>query len=329
MYNPATRLLTILELLQSRGTMTAQEIAQVLEVEERSVRRYMLLLRDIGIPIEGERGRYGGYSLRPGFRLPPLMFNHEEITAVVLGLMLLREFRYGSQAAYESAFAKIDRVLPEELRHRADAVRESLLLNNVQLGTYSISNAQLSLFSLAVYEHQCLNISYVAADGDITERVIAPYGLVLHSRSWYIPAYCYLRDGMRLFRLDRIRSAATVEQHFVMPEDFDPTTYMIESLAQMPGIYTFEVIVDLPLATVRDVISPSTMILEDRGATTLVRCYSDDPHWFARYLLRIELPFSVIQPDELRDALRTLADKMLAAVQTQEKAAITSDRGSI
>src|SRR5688572_130704 len=114
MYNPTLRLLTILEILQSRGEVSGQELAQILEVEERSIRRYIMMLRDIGIPIEGERGRHGGYSLRPGFRLPPMMFNADEITAVMMGLMLMRELGSASSLAVESAAAKIERVLPFE-----------------------------------------------------------------------------------------------------------------------------------------------------------------------------------------------------------------------
>ncbi|MBX3082618.1 MAG: YafY family transcriptional regulator [Anaerolineae bacterium] len=315
MYNPTTRLLTILELLQSRGEMSGQEIARMLEVEERSVRRYIMLLRDIGIPVDGERGRYGGYRLRPGFRLPPLMFNADEINAVMLGLLLLREFRYGSLTALESASAKIDRVLPEDLRQRMEAVRQSLLLNHVQLGTHHLSNEHISLFSLAIYDRHCLDIQYASADGEVTQRVIAPYGLVLHSRTWYIPAYCYLREETRLFRLDRIRAAVPTDRHFEMPADFDAAAFIFERLARIPGLFTFEVIVHAPLATVREVIPPDTAQVEALGEDTLVTCYSDDPHWFARYLASIELPFTVHQPDALREALQTVAEKLVMAAR--------------
>jgi predicted DNA-binding transcriptional regulator YafY len=314
MYNPTTRLLTILELLQSRGEMTGQEIAQVLEVEERSVRRYIMLLRDIGIPVEGERGRYGGYRLRPSYRMPPLMFNAEEINVVVLGLMLLREFGYGSQAAVESTQAKIERVLPEELRQRTDAIRQSLLLSHVQLGTYNISNEQITVFSLAIHERQCLQIQYVSGDGDVTERMIAPYGLVLHSRTWYVPAYCYLRGEPRLFRLDRIRSATPVNQRFEMPADFDATAFMLAQLAQMRGMYKFEVMIHAPIEIVREEIPPHIAALEAVGAETLMQCYSDDPHWFAIYLTRIDMPFTVRGPDELREAVRVLAERLLESI---------------
>src|SRR5689334_5691765 len=115
MYNPTLRLLSILELLQSRGEVSGQELSRLVEVDERSIRRYIMLLRDMGIPIEAERGRGGGYALQPGFRLPPLMFNADEITAVTIGLMLMRELGSASALAIESATAKIERVLPADL----------------------------------------------------------------------------------------------------------------------------------------------------------------------------------------------------------------------
>ena len=140
MYNPTTRLLTILELLQSRGQISAQELAQTLEVEERSVRRYVTMLRDIGIPIESERGRYGGYALRPGYRLPPLMFNHEEILAVTVGLLLMRELGSVSPLAVDSATAKIERVLPEEVQQRSQALRHFLALDMLPPRTHAVSS---------------------------------------------------------------------------------------------------------------------------------------------------------------------------------------------
>lgn len=312
MYNPTTRLLAVLELLQSRGTVSGQELAQMLEVEERSVRRYIMLLRDMGIPVEGERGRHGGYSLRPGFRLPPLMFNADEITAVIMGLMLMRELGSTSLLAVESAAAKIERVLPEELIHYAEALCQSLILDDVQLGTYS--GEHISLFSRATYEGYCLDITYQGAEGEITQRKIAPYGLVLHGRTWYVPAYCYLREGMRVFRLDRVRGITRTDQIFTRPADFDSRAYVLDSLARLPGAYCFEVLLDVGLATAQDIIPPSMAILENAGGKTLMRCYSDDPHWFARYLTRLEMPFTVIESDELRDAIRGLAEELLVSL---------------
>ena len=87
MYHPTTRLLTILELLQTHPSLSGEALARRLEVEPRSVRRYIAMLQDMGMPIEAVRGPGGGYQLRPGFKLPPLLFSEEEATAIVLGLL--------------------------------------------------------------------------------------------------------------------------------------------------------------------------------------------------------------------------------------------------
>lgn len=313
MYNPTTRLLTILELLQSRGQISAQELAQTLEVEERSIRRYVTMLRDIGIPIESERGRYGGYALRPGYRLPPLMFNHEEILAVTVGLLLMRELGSVSPVAVDSATAKIERVLPEEVQQRSQALRHFLALDTLPPRTHAVSSQWMLAISLAALEKRCLRITYGAVSGEVSQRVISPYGLVLHGRSWYIPAYCHLRRDRRLFRLDRVREVAESEAAY-QPAEINPKAYVLESLARVPGMSMLEVILHAPLETVAGYIPTSTAILEDEAGETLMRCYVDDPYWFARYLMSLEFPFTVRQTDELRDALRSLAERALSSI---------------
>ncbi len=316
MYNPTTRLLAILELLQSRGEISGLELAEKLEVEERSVRRYIMMLRDMGIPIDGERGRHGGYSLRPGFRLPPLMFNTEEITAVMIGLMLSRELGVTALAATESAAAKIERVLPEELRESADALRESLVVDAVQFGIRTIPNEWIMRLTLAIHTHKCLQMTYASGDDETTERLIAPYGLVLHGKAGYLPAYCYLRQAIRLFRLDRVRSLVRTEQSFVPPDDdFDAKQFVFSSLANIPNTYAFEILIHAPLTTVETIVTASTAILESRDKHTLMRVFSHDPHWLARYLTRLEIPFTILENDVLREALQVLADEILGSIK--------------
>lgn len=315
MYNPATRLLTILELLQSRGEISAHELAQALEVEERSIRRYIMMLRDMGIPIEGERGRHGGYSLRPGFRIPPLMFSADELTTVMMGLILMRDIGPTPRLAVESATAKIERVLPFELRQSAEALRNALIWGHIQLGTYPVSHEWVTAFTLATHEGRSLKITYASADSEITERIIDPFGIVFHAHAWYIPAYCHLRDDLRLFRLDRVRSVSPTNQNFSPPADFDPTRFVLDALAQLPGTYTFEILLHAPLSTVETVISPGLASLESTGnGMTLMRCYSDNPYWLARYLVGQEIPFTILATDELRAALHTLANDILASI---------------
>ena len=129
MYFPATRVLTILEMLQSRRRLSGPELAARLEVNTRTVRRYITMLQDLGFPIEAERGRHGFYQLRPGFKLPPLMFTEEEALAMTLGLLAARRLGLTVTApAVEGALAKIERVLPPMLLDRVRAVQETLSL---------------------------------------------------------------------------------------------------------------------------------------------------------------------------------------------------------
>src|SRR6266852_223212 len=127
MYHPTTRVLTVLELLQSHWQMSGPKLAERLEVDIRSVRRYITMLQELGIPIEAERGRYGTYRLRPGYKLPPLMFTEDEALAMTLGLLAARRLGLAVAApAIEGALAKVDRVLPATLRERVQAVQEML-----------------------------------------------------------------------------------------------------------------------------------------------------------------------------------------------------------
>src|SRR3954471_13530134 len=124
---PTTRLLALLELLQAHDLLGGEAIARRLEIDTRSVRRYVAMLQDIGIPVEAVRGPHGGYRLRPGFKLPPLMFTEDEALAITLGLLAARRFGLTADAlGIEGAMAKVDRALPVASRDRMQAVQETL-----------------------------------------------------------------------------------------------------------------------------------------------------------------------------------------------------------
>jgi len=124
---PATRLLSMLEVLQARGLVSGRELAERLEVDTRTVRRYAVKLEELGIPVEAERGPNGGYRLRPGYKLPPLMLTDAEATAVVLGLIVSRQTGISIEdSVIEEALVKMLRVLPTDLRERVGALEGSL-----------------------------------------------------------------------------------------------------------------------------------------------------------------------------------------------------------
>ncbi|MFJ3644230.1 helix-turn-helix transcriptional regulator [Streptomyces sp. NPDC090108] len=243
MPRPLARVLTLLELLQSGGLRTVSELADRLNVDERTVRRYAQQLVDLDVPVESVRGRHGGYRLAPGYRMPPLMLSDDEALAVLLGLVAAR--RSGLTAttvtASETATAKIRRVLPERLRRRLDAVIGSLAFTDPPGNTGAAPDPAVLLpVADAVHHHRPISIRYTAGDGRSSERTLHPYGLVAHSGKWYVTAADLPAGDDRTFRLDRITGVRTLPGSFRPPAGIDPAERVLTKLATVP--YRHEVI---------------------------------------------------------------------------------------
>ncbi len=199
------RVLTVLELLQARPSISGPELAARLEVDARTVRRYIIILQDIGIPIEAVIGRHGGYKLRPGFKLPPLMFSNDEALAITLGLHLVQRVGVDAMApTVEGVIAKLGRVLPTSLRQRVQAMQETLVVDTLSSDVL-VEKVVIETLSLAAQQCHQVRLSYRTNDDRETERVIDPYGVVCHNRRWYTVGYCHMRSSLRVFRLDRVR----------------------------------------------------------------------------------------------------------------------------
>jgi predicted DNA-binding transcriptional regulator YafY len=309
MYSPTTRLLTVLEILQSNTRISGPELAARLEVPVRSVRRYVTMLRDIGIPVDSDPGRDGGYYLRRGFRLPPLVFNNTEILAIILGLMAVRRLGLTATPGVESAAAKIERVLPDELRARTKAIQGVLTLN---IPAYESSSPELvSQFSIAAYQNNQIWIQYRGSRNDTSERTIDVYGLVYHAGFWYAAAYCHLRNDLRTFRLDRVANARLLETTFDPPDDFDALDYLLTGIAGMPGTWHVEVLLKIGLQEARDRVPNDVALLAEEPDGVMLRSYANSLDWMARFLVSLHCPLVVYQPDELRGALRKLAQSIV------------------
>lgn len=311
MYSPTTRLLTVLELLQSKGSATGPELAARLEVPVRSVRRYVTMLRDIGIPVESDLGRYGAYYLRPGFRLPPLMFNNSEILAIILGLMAVGRVGLASALGVESATAKIERVLPDELREHVRAIQAVLTLDMPPPNAHGPSEATIAQFSSAAYQHSRLWIEYQGARGEKTERDVDVYGLVFHASAWYVVGYCHLRQDLRIFRLDRVQQFIILDDTFEPPAGFDPLAHLLDTIANMPGSWRIEVLLKTTMEEARARVSPATATLEATEGGVMMRCYADGLDWMAHFLVGLRCPLTILHPPELRDQLRQLAQSIV------------------
>ncbi|WP_039942560.1 helix-turn-helix transcriptional regulator, partial [Streptomyces himastatinicus] len=236
MPRPIARVLTLLELLQSGGLRTVAELADRLGVDERTVRRYADHLVDLDVPVESVRGRYGGYRLAPGYRMPPLMLTDDEALAVLLGLAAGRRsgLMTATGTAGETAAAKIRRVLPERPRRRLDAVLDSLTFTAPPGASAAPQAPVLLAIADAVRHHRPVRIRYTAADGRPSERTLHPYGLVAHAGKWYVTGADAAIGEDRTFRLDRIADARTLPGSFEPPAGPDPARRVLEGLATAP-----------------------------------------------------------------------------------------------
>lgn len=316
MYHPATRVLTVLELLQTYGSMNGPELAARLEVDVRTVRRYVTMLQDLGIPVESERGRYGTYRLRPGFKLPPLMFTEDEALALVLGLLASRSLNMALDApAFQGALAKIERVMPETLRQRVQAVQDMLVLDMPEAEAAAPGDVVVP-FSLAAQQHRHLWIEYRSGQDAVTERMIEPYGVVYREGRWYAVGYCQLREGMRVFRLDRVLSARLQDTHFQPPADFDSLAYLLDSIVHIQSMWQVEVSLTLPWEEARQRIPATLGTIQRTSDGVYLHCFMEDLEWIAYFLIDLRCPFIVYRPTELRDVLRQVAARIVASAET-------------
>ena len=306
-YRPTARVLTVLELLQAHGRLTGAELAGRLEVDVRTVRQYVETLRDLGIPVDAERGRYGGYRLRPGYKLPPLIFTEDEALALTLSLLLARRSGLTTAApAVAGALAKVERVLPEATRARLRAVQETVIFAE-GAAQAAPPAAALTTLSEAVQARCSVKLRYRSASGQETERVFDPCGVVAHWGVWYTIGHCHLRGGERLFRLDRIQAVTALEAPFVPPAAFDALAAVQRALAAAPGTWQIEVWLGVTVEEAqRRTNLPPAYFAEAEGGC-LLRSSSEDLGQVARYLAGLGAPLAIHHPAELGAALRRYA----------------------
>ncbi|MFI0914826.1 helix-turn-helix transcriptional regulator [Streptomyces abikoensis] len=325
MSRPTGRVLTLLELLQSGGTRTVAELADRLGVEGRTVRRYVDQLIDLDVPVESVRGRYGGYRLAPGHRLPPLMLSDDEALAVLLGLIAGRRtgLTTTQHTASETASAKIRRVLPKHIARRLDTLLEALAFTD-EPGEFDTPNAGVLLtIADAVRHRRPVSIRYTDRGGRRSERTLHAYGIVAHAGRWYVTGQDARIGEDRTFRLDRIADARTLPGSFEPPVGPGPAQRVLSAFATAE--YRHEVTLRihgtvgqirarLPVgvASLEEPEEDAPVAGEDRATERWLRVELrvERLDWLPPVLASLDRPFVIERPDELRGLVTTLADRL-------------------
>ena len=323
MPKPTTRVLAVLDLLQSHGRLSGPELARRVDVDVRTLRRYIVMLEELGIPITTERGRHGAYMLVAGFKLPPMMFTNDEAVALSVGMVAARGLGLAEAApAVASAQAKLARVMPHKLRRQVDAIADTVKIDLQRPAHAPASNAALIALTTAAQTRQRVHLSYDSAQGEHTERRFDPYGLAYRAGAWYAVGHCHLRRDLRSFRLDRVAAVTPLELHFRRPADFDALGQLVHGIASMPRGQAIEVLLHTDLARASAAFPLAFGLLEPSPHGVLLRSTAADLGWFARQLAGLPFEFEIRAPARLR---RELA---LCATRLQAMAAAGGRRGT-
>lgn len=319
MTTTATRLITLIMLLQNQPNQKAADLADKLGVSVRTLHRYLGMLDEMGIPVTSERGPYGGFALVRGYKMPPLVFTPEEAVAVALGAGLVGEM-WGAfyQQAAQGALAKLDRLLPDEQRAEIAWARRALVATGLHRVDLNRIAPVLEKLRRAVRERRQVELLYHSsnrAEPDL--RRVDAYALVHRWGWWYAVGYCHLRQALRSFRLDRIERAILTEQGFAVPADFDIRQYLEQEQRSQN------------LARLRLRFAPEWAYLalnnrafweqleEKPDGSVEVTLTAPDLSWAASTALAYGPAVTVLEPDEARQLVQGWAREISALYQNQ------------
>ena len=311
MYDPVMRVLAVLEILQARDFVSGAELAERLEVDLRTVQRYIVRLKDLNVPIDASRGVGGAYRLRPGFRLPPLLLTNEEAFALSLGLRALRQVGLAAFApATEGTLTKLERVLPETLRESIRTVEDVVAM---EPGPWVVSTPVELLIraASAIRTGKRIRFAYRSHAGEASQRQIEPYAVMHFDGRWYLIGHCLARRALRTFRLDRVADLEVGRAGFRRPKDFDARRYMQESMPFVQSEYRIDVWIDMPVQEAEQNFAPWRIATEAEGRGTRLRCGRDRLELFAAMLLSMERRMVVHSPPGLRKTFREMGRRAL------------------
>jgi predicted DNA-binding transcriptional regulator YafY len=315
MWETSARLLKLLSLLQARRDWSGADLAARLEVTERTVRRDIGRLRDLGYPVHATRGTDGGYRLGAGAAMPPLLLDDDEAVAVAVGLRTAaRSPVTGIEETSVRALAKLENVLPSRLRRRVSAVADYTVPVPPDSPPPAVDPAVLTALASACRDHEGLRLDYRTHDGNTGVRTVEPHRLVSWGQKWYLLAWDNDRDDWRTFRVDRIQPRSPAGPRFTpreLPEGGDVAAYVARGVSAAGFRFRARVTVQLPAAVLAERLPPAvggTIEAVDDQSCVLA-CGADSIESLVVYLGLLDADFTVREPPELAGRLRVLATR--------------------
>jgi predicted DNA-binding transcriptional regulator YafY len=312
----SSRLLELLTLLQGRREWPGNELATRLEVSGRTVRRDIDRLRRLGYPVDSLSGPNGGYRLRAGTAMPPLLLDDDEAIAIAVGLRTAtRASVTGIEETAVRALLKLEQVLPSHLRRRVGALGSATVA--LPISGPTVDPRHLTVIAAACRDHELVRFVYRRRDETTSRREVEPHGLVNHGRRWYLVAWDRRRRDWRTFRLDRLSRPAATGVRFserALPAK-DAAAYVAQSIRNAPNRFEAVVMLHASLESLSGRVPSHWGALERMdGDRCRFTAGDDDLSWLALRIAMIGVDFSVQEPPELVEQLRTLSSRLARAI---------------
>lgn len=321
MANTSSRTLRLLSLLQTHRYWPGGELAERLAVSVRTLRRDIDRLRELGYPVQAQRGVDGGYQLAAGAALPPLVLDDEEAVALAVGLQAaIQGTVAGIAESSVRALTKVVQVMPPRLRRRVDALRAMTVPAVWDSTGPTVAPEVLTSIAQACRDTERMQFTYTARGGEHTIRHVEPHRLVLLGRRWYLVAYDLTRQDWRSFRLDRLAEPQATGARFrarPLPTH-DAAAFVRAGIDNLSAPHTVEALIHAPAATVRDRIGRWGTVEDADDGWCLLRMTSDSLDWPAMALGALGVDFTVRSPPELLDHLRDWARRFSRATTPNE-----------
>jgi predicted DNA-binding transcriptional regulator YafY len=301
--------------MQGRRDWPGEELAERLEVSGRTIRRDVERLRELGYPVQSLSGPAGGYRLRAGTAMPPLLLDDDEAIAIAVGLRTAaRASVTGIEETAVRALVKLEQVLPTQLRRRVQALGSAT--STLPVSGPTVDPQQLTVIAAACRDSECLRFGYRRRDGTASRRDVEPHSLINHGRRWYLVAWDRGREDWRTFRIDRLSGPTATGVRFAprtLPAK-DAAAYVEQSITAMPSRYEAVLTLHAPAEQMaRDVPAHWGTIEPLDAHTCEYRLGDDDLRWLALRVAMLGVDFEVREPPELLEHLRALALRLRRA----------------
>ncbi|MBJ8344053.1 YafY family protein [Antrihabitans sp. YC2-6] len=310
MWETSARLLRLLSLLQTRREWSGAELAEKLDVTSRTVRRDVDRLRDLGYPVNASVGVGGGYQLGAGAEMPPLLLDDEEVLAVAFGLQSGATGPVvGIGEASLRALTKLRQVMPSRLRHRLDSLQVDVVAR--PQARSAVEAGVLSAIAAVCHNRERLRFDYKTHGGEESRREVEPYRLVRAGMRWYLVAWDLSREDWRSFRVDRMTPKIPTGPRFTARElpPGGAAEFVAGGINRATSQARARVHLQAPIEQIAHMVHPDWGSVEggDDG-TCVVVLSSNSLGSVAWWLAKFDVDFTVLDPPELRDECRAMAE---------------------